>query len=143
MHEYSSTDRGKAFHRAEAEMDRFQEQMEIKLTEFLRCLTIFQFNERAWIQMSKNPDLGPGFAEWGNCADVEAVIGPVYVERERENHDNLLREHGIGIQYPGINVQKPGFFRPQGVRQLRVLKNIAILYLVKPTGGLSQLKYVV
>ncbi|KAJ7827839.1 hypothetical protein B0H14DRAFT_2594944 [Mycena olivaceomarginata] len=47
----------------EAEMDRFQEQMEIQFTEFLHCLTAFQCNQRAWIQMSKNSDLGPGFAE--------------------------------------------------------------------------------
>ncbi|KAJ7805044.1 hypothetical protein B0H14DRAFT_3485622 [Mycena olivaceomarginata] len=116
--------------RAEAEMDRFQEQMEIKLTEFLRCLTTFQFNERAWIQMSKNSDLGPGFAEWAKgtaqmwkqlsdqCQTYLTMAGyrfalepdfnlVSYVERERENHDNLLREQGIGIQYPGINVRKP------------------------------------
>ncbi|KAJ7339721.1 hypothetical protein DFH08DRAFT_1013175 [Mycena albidolilacea] len=152
--------------RAEAEMDRFQEQMEIKLTEFLRCLTTFQFNERAWIQMSKNSDLGPGFAEWAKgtaqmwkqlsdqcqthltMAGYKFALEPdfnlvSYVERERENHDNLLREQGIGIQYPGINVWKPRFFRPRGERQSRVLKNTVILYLVKPTGGLSRLKYVV
>ncbi|KAJ7699821.1 hypothetical protein B0H14DRAFT_3652410 [Mycena olivaceomarginata] len=152
--------------RAEAEMDRVQEQMEIKLTEFLRCLTTFQFNERAWIQMSKNSDLGPGFAEWAKgtaqmwkqlsdqcqthltMAGYKFALEPdfnlvSYVERERENHDNLLREQGIGIQHPGINVRKPIFLRPRGVRQSRVLRNIVILYLVKPTGGLSRLKYMV
>ncbi|KAF8149686.1 hypothetical protein K438DRAFT_2085956 [Mycena galopus ATCC 62051] len=104
--------------RAEAEIDRFQKQMEIKLTEFLRCLTAFQFNQRAWIQMSKNSDLGLGFAElakgtaqmWKQLSDqcqkhltmagfkfaLESDFELVSdVERERENHDNLLREQGI------------------------------------------------
>jgi hypothetical protein len=100
-------------------MDRFQEQMEIKLAEFLRCLTVFHFNEHAWIQTSKNSDLGPGFAEraketaqmWKQLsvqcqthltmAGYRFALEPdfdlvSYVERERKNHDNLLREQGIG-----------------------------------------------
>ncbi|KAJ7790866.1 hypothetical protein B0H14DRAFT_2625587 [Mycena olivaceomarginata] len=106
----------------EAEMDRFQEQMEIQFTEFLHCLTAFQCNQRAWIQMSKNSDLGPGFAElakgttqmWKQLSDqwqkhltmagYKFALEPdfelvSYVERERENHDNLLREQGIGDSF--------------------------------------------
>ncbi|KAJ7869070.1 hypothetical protein B0H13DRAFT_1896767 [Mycena leptocephala] len=104
--------------RAEAEMDRFQEHMELKLAEFLLCLASFEFNEQIWTQMSAKPDLGPGFAEraketayiWKQLSDqcrkhlamagYKFALEPdfnliIYVEKEREKHDDLLREQGI------------------------------------------------
>ncbi|KAJ6607969.1 hypothetical protein B0H10DRAFT_2304322 [Mycena sp. CBHHK59/15] len=108
--------------RAEGEMDRFQEQVEIKLAEFLRCLASFDFNEQAWAKMSANSDRGPGFVEraketahmWKRLAEqcrahltlagykfaLESDFNLIaYIEQERGKSDNLLREQGIGESF--------------------------------------------
>lgn len=46
--------------RAEADMDRFQEQMEAKLAEFLRCSVAFQTNAENWTKMSAQVERGYG-----------------------------------------------------------------------------------
>ncbi|KAJ7089398.1 hypothetical protein C8R44DRAFT_556861, partial [Mycena epipterygia] len=51
--------------RAEAEMDRFEEQIEIKLAEFLRCIAAFEFNTQVWTKMGAQSD-EPGFKEQAN-----------------------------------------------------------------------------
>lgn len=106
--------------RAEAEMDRFQEQVEIKLTEFLRCIASFEFNAQVWTQMGASDQ--PGFKEqaketthmWLTLAeqcrkhlkmagyqfmlkpDFDFTMLIAYIEEEREKSDMLLTEAGIG-----------------------------------------------
>ncbi|KAJ7711700.1 hypothetical protein B0H16DRAFT_1744912 [Mycena metata] len=104
--------------RAEGEMDRFQEQVEIKLAEFLRCLAAFDFNTRAWNHLGGMPDQKPGYAERANetahmwarlteqcrehliSAGFKFALEPdfnlvSYLEGEREKSDQCLRERGI------------------------------------------------
>ncbi|KAJ7719106.1 hypothetical protein B0H16DRAFT_1795918 [Mycena metata] len=104
--------------RAEGEMDRFQEQVEIKLAEFLRCLAAFDFNTRAWNHLGRMPDQKPGYAERANetahmwarlteqcrehliSAGFKFALEPdfnlvSYLEGEREKSDQCLRERGI------------------------------------------------
>ncbi|KAF8156393.1 hypothetical protein K438DRAFT_1986815 [Mycena galopus ATCC 62051] len=103
--------------RAEAEMDRFQEQMELKLAEFLRCILSFQSNADIWMTMSSKI-MDPGFPEcarqtadmWTRLAHqcelhlamasykfvLAAEFNLVeYLEEARELHDAFLREHGL------------------------------------------------
>ncbi|KAJ6521770.1 hypothetical protein DFH09DRAFT_1330882 [Mycena vulgaris] len=106
--------------RAEAEMDRFQEQLEIKIAEFLRCIASFDFNAQVWTKMSANEQ--PGFQEqaketaymWMTLGDqcrkhlkmagYQFALEPgfdfpaliAYLEKERDRNDALIREAGIG-----------------------------------------------
>ncbi|KAJ6563399.1 hypothetical protein DFH09DRAFT_920273 [Mycena vulgaris] len=106
--------------RAEAEMDRFQEQLEIKIAEFLRCIAFFDFNAQVWTKMSANEQ--PGFQEqaketaymWMTLGDqcrkhlkmagYQFALEPgfdfpaliAYLEKERDRNDALIREAGIG-----------------------------------------------
>ncbi|KAJ6516968.1 hypothetical protein DFH09DRAFT_1099236 [Mycena vulgaris] len=105
--------------RAEAEMDRFQEQLEIKIAEFLRCIAFFDFNAQVWTKMSANEQ--PGSQEqaketaymWMTLGDqcrkhlkmagYQFALEPgfdfpalvAYLEKERDRNDALIREAGI------------------------------------------------
>ncbi|KAJ7139000.1 hypothetical protein C8R44DRAFT_867171 [Mycena epipterygia] len=105
--------------RAEAEMDRFQEQLELKLTEFLRCIAAFQFEAHVWTQMGADGyRLEPGFQVqaketahmWTHLAaqcqthlemaGYAFALDPgfdliAYLEEEHHRNDGLLQEQGI------------------------------------------------
>ncbi|KAJ7229376.1 hypothetical protein C8J57DRAFT_1534519 [Mycena rebaudengoi] len=103
--------------RAEADMDRFQEQMEAKLAEFLRCSVAFQTNAENWTKMSAQVERGYGeyarqtTAMWlrlvnqsedhlckaGYKFALKQDFNLVdYLESERDKHDSLLRDRGLG-----------------------------------------------
>ncbi|KAJ7237258.1 hypothetical protein C8J57DRAFT_1247266 [Mycena rebaudengoi] len=108
--------------RAEADMDRFQEQMEAKLAEFLRCSVAFHTNAENWTKMSAKEERGYGeyarqtAAMWLRLAtqsedhlckagykfalkkDFNFVVN-VYLESERDKHDGLLRDRGLGKSF--------------------------------------------
>ncbi|KAJ7108204.1 hypothetical protein C8R44DRAFT_744150 [Mycena epipterygia] len=101
-------------------MDRFEEQIEIKLAEFLRCIAAFEFNAQVWTEMGAQSD-EPGFKEQANetthmwltlaeqcrkhlkMAGYQFMLKPdfdltmliAYIEEERGKSDMLLREAGI------------------------------------------------
>lgn len=101
-------------------MDRFQEQLELKLTEFLRCIAAFQFEAHVWIQMGADGYRSePGFQVqaketahmWtrlaAQCrthlemAGYAFALDPgfdliAYLEEERHRNNGLLQEQGIG-----------------------------------------------
>ncbi|KAJ7435497.1 hypothetical protein B0H11DRAFT_2257158 [Mycena galericulata] len=104
--------------RAEAEMDRFQEQKELKLSEFLRCIISFRTNAEIWTAMSLTAT-DPGFPEYAKqtasmwTSLVEQCERPLvmagckfalepnfdlvkHLEQERDAHDTFLRERGLG-----------------------------------------------
>ncbi|KAJ7079192.1 hypothetical protein C8R44DRAFT_909231 [Mycena epipterygia] len=106
--------------RAEAEMDRFEEQIKIKLAKFLRCIAAFEFNAQVWTKMGVQSD-EPGFKEQANetthmwltlaeqcrkhlkMAGYQFMLKPdfdltmliAYIEEEHGKSDMLLREVGI------------------------------------------------
>jgi hypothetical protein len=106
--------------RAEADMDRFQEQMEAKLAEFLRCSVAFQTNAENWTKMSAQVERGYGeyarqtTAMWlrlvnqsedhlckaGYKFALKQDFNLVdYLESERDKHDSLLRDRGLGKSF--------------------------------------------
>ncbi|KAJ7501520.1 hypothetical protein B0H11DRAFT_2224403 [Mycena galericulata] len=103
--------------RAEAEMDRFQEQKELKLSEFLRCIISFRTNAEIWTAMSLTAT-DPGFPEYAKqtaymwtslveqcerhlvMAGCKFALEPNFdlvkhLEQERDAHDTFLRERGL------------------------------------------------
>jgi hypothetical protein len=99
-------------------MDRFQEQIEVKLAEFLRCSLSFRSNTDIWTTLSSKIT-DPGFPEfarqtadmWTRLADqcelhiamagYKFALAPdfnlvEYLEEARDLHDVFLRENGLG-----------------------------------------------
>ncbi|KAJ7166380.1 hypothetical protein C8R43DRAFT_1103994 [Mycena crocata] len=104
--------------RAEADMDRFQEHVEVKLAEFLRCIETFRFRAEIWLKISTKQPARRGFVEhakktsymWtqmetqcrthlkmaGYASSLEPGFDSVaYFEEQRDLHDLLLKEQGI------------------------------------------------
>ncbi|KAJ6472197.1 hypothetical protein C8R47DRAFT_1077094 [Mycena vitilis] len=103
--------------RSEGEIDRFQEQMELKLAEFLRCIISFRTVACIWTTMGSTttdrgfPEFARQTAEMSTRLEVQCkehlemagyrfALAPDFdliqsLEGERDSHDTFHRERGL------------------------------------------------